>query len=428
MRVNTRPISPVDILSHDVYEQAIPHAAFARLRREMPVAWHPEPGDNAGFWAVTRWADLVAVHRDHQTFSSQVGGTELEELERDPEAREARRTMLETDPPEHTRLRRMVSRNFTRRSMDRWTEAARELTAGIFEEALPEAGGNGAGTTRGAEVEFVGAVARRLPILMISRILGVPDRDTGSLFDWADRIIYHADPDYSEVVFDREDTDPYRLLPFRSPTSTRVFAYARQLADSKRQHPADDVVSLLVAADELSSQNFNTLFLLLVIAGNETTRHALNHGALALAERPDALDRLRAEPALLSSATEEILRFASPQIHFRRTAMIDTEIAGVPVVAGDKVVTWYLSANYDEEAFSDPYTLDLGRDPNRHVTFGGGGPHFCLGSWLARLEVRVFLEELLRRDVRMQVCGEVRRVRSNFINGLKQLPLHVMAG
>ena len=214
VRVNTRPISPVDILSHDVYERAVPHTAFARLRREMPVAWHDEPGDNAGFWAVTRWADLVAVHRDHQTFSSQVGGTELEELERDPEAREARRTMLETDPPEHTRLRRMVSRNFTRRSMDRWSDTARALMAETFEEALAGGVGRGAG---GVEVEFVGAVARELPILLISRILGVPDRDTGSLFDWADKIIYHADPDYADVVFDREDTDPYRLLAVPQP-------------------------------------------------------------------------------------------------------------------------------------------------------------------------------------------------------------------
>lgn len=418
--MNRRPLSPVDICSHDVYEQAIPHAAFARLRRDMPVAWHPEPEPNSGFWAVTRWADLVAVHRDHETFSSQVGGTELEELERDPEAREARRTMLETDPPEHTRLRRMVSRNFTRRSMDRWAGTARELMAGTFDAALDSRGNGGA-----TEVEFVSAIARRLPIQMISRILGVPDADTGNLFEWADRIIYHADPDYSEVVFDREDTDPYRLLPFRSPTSTRVFAYARELADTKRRHPADDVVSLLAAADELSPQNFNTLFLLLVIAGNETTRHALNHGALALAERPDALARLRAEPHLLGTAVEEVLRYASPQIHFRRTALVDTEIAGVPVAAGDKVVTWYLSANYDEEEFADPYTLDLGRDPNRHVTFGGGGPHFCLGSWLARLEVRVFLEELLARNLRLAVCGEVARVRSNFINGLKSLPLLV---
>ena len=416
-----RPLSPVDICSHDVYEQAIPHEAFARLRREMPVAWHEEPDGNAGFWAVTRWADLVAIHRDHLTFSSQVGGTELEELERDPEAREARRTMLETDPPEHTGLRRMVSRNFTRRSMDGWTGAARELTARIFDEALPATGGNGAA----AEVEFVSAVARRLPVLMISRILGVPDEDTGSLFEWADRIIYHADPDYSEVVFDKEDTDPYRLLPFRSPASTRVFDYAARLADAKRRHPADDVVSLLVAAGKLSPQNFKTLFLLLVIAGNETTRHALNHGALALAEHPGALARLRAEPALLDTAVEEVLRYASPQIHFRRTAIVDTEIAGVPVAAGDKVVTWYISANYDEDVFSDPHTLDLGRDPNRHVTFGGGGPHFCLGSWLARLEVRVFLEELLRRNLRLEVCGEVTRVRSNFINGLKRLPLLV---
>ena len=422
--MNSGPLSPVDILSHDVYEQAVPHAAFARLRREMPVAWHDEPDGNAGFWAVTRWADLVAVHRDHHTFSSQVGGTELEELERDPQARAARRTMLETDPPEHTRLRRMVSRNFTRRSMDAWSTTARALMAETFDEALAGAGRNGAGV----ELEFVGAVARKLPILLISRILGVPDGDTGSLFEWADKIIYHADPDYSDVVFDKEDTDPYRLLPFRSPASARVFAYAARLADAKRRHPADDVVSLLVTAGELSPQAFNTLFLLLVIAGNETTRHALNHGALALAERPDALARLRADPALLASATEEILRFASPQIHFRRTAVVDTEIAGVPVAAGDKVVTWYLSANYDEDTFADPYTLDLARNPNHHVTFGGGGPHFCLGSWLARLEVRVFLEELLQRDVRLEVCGEVRRVRSNFINGLKRLPLLVTPG
>ena len=421
--MSAMPLSPVDVCSHDVYEQGLPHEAFARLRREMPVAWHPEPGGNAGFWAVTRWADLVAVHRDHGTFSSQVGGTELEELEQDPEAREARRTMLETDPPEHTRLRRMVSRNFTRRSIDRWADDARDLMERILDEALDAAGGNGA-----AEVEFVGAVARRLPILMISRILGVPEGDTAGLFEWADRIIYHADPDYSEVVFDKEDTDPYRLLPFRSPTSTRVFAYAQQLADAKRRHPADDVVSLLVAADELSPQNFNTLFLLLVIAGNETTRHALNHGALALAERPDELARLRAEPALLDTAVEEVLRYASPQIHFRRTAVADTDIAGVPVAAGDKVVTWYLSANYDGDVFADPYTLDLGRDPNRHVTFGGGGPHFCLGSWLARLEVRVFLEELLHRNMRLEVCGEVTRVRSNFINGLKRLPLRLDPG
>ena len=419
--MSARPLCPFDILSHDVYERAVPHEAFARLRRDMPVAWHDEPGGNAGFWAVTRWADLVAVHRDHRTFSSQVGGTELEELERDPEAREARRTMLETDPPEHTRLRRMVSRNFTRRSIDRWSGDARKIMERVLDEALGHAGRNGAG----AEVEFVGAVARRLPILMISRILGVPDGDTGDLFEWADRIIYHADPDYSEVVFDKEDTDPYRLLPFRSPASVRVFDYAQRLAGGKRRHPADDVVSLLVAAGELSPQNFNTLFLLLVIAGNETTRHALNHGALALAERPDELARLRADPALLDTAVEEVLRWASPQIHFRRTAVTGTQIAGVPVAAGDKVVTWYLSANYDEEVFADPYTLDLGRDPNRHVTFGGGGPHFCLGSWLARLEVRVFLEELLRRNLRPRVCGEVTRVRSNFINGLKRLPLRL---
>ncbi|HIC14985.1 MAG TPA: cytochrome P450, partial [Gemmatimonadetes bacterium] len=164
-------------------------------------------------------------------------------------------------------------------------------------------------------------------------------------------------------------------------------------------------------------------FLLLVIAGNETTRHSLSHGALALAEFPDQLDRLRGDPSLISTATEEILRWASPQIHFRRTAVCETELAGVPIAAGDKVVTWYISANYDERAFVDPYTLDLGRNPNPHVTFGGGGPHFCLGAWMARLEVRVFLEEVMTRVGRIRLDGEPQRIRSNFINGLKHLPL-----
>ena len=402
----------VQILDNDIWAERIPHTEFATLRARAPVAWFDEPDGNSGFWAITRLDDLVDVHRDHRTFSSQVGGTELEELENDPEAREARRTMLETDPPEHTRIRKLVSRNFTRGAISKWESTARALIAENIDKALLD-----------HRVDFVETVARQFPIQMISKLLGVPDRDAEQLFHWADAVVYNTDPDFSELLYDKEDTEPYRLLPFRSPSSLKVFEYAQKLASEKAKSPEADVVSILAASEELTPLEFQTFFLLLVIAGNETTRHSLSHGALALARFPDQLDRLREEPTLMGTATEEILRWASPQIHFRRTAVCDTELAGVSISAGDKVVMWYISANYDERAFADPFTLDLSRDPNPHVTFGGGGPHICLGAWMARLEVRVFLEEVVRRIRRIQADGDPERIRSNFINGLKHLPL-----
>ncbi len=406
----------VQILDNDIWAERIPHTEFATLRARAPVAWFDEPDGNSGFWAITRLDDLVDVHRDHRTFSSQVGGTELEELENDPEAREARRTMLETDPPEHTRIRKLVSRNFTRGAISKWESTARALIAENMDKALLD-----------HRVDFVETVARQFPIQMISKLLGVPDRDAEQLFHWADAVVYNTDPDFSELLYDKEDTEPYRLLPFRSPSSLKVFEYAQKLASEKAKSPEADVVSILAASEELTPLEFQTFFLLLVIAGNETTRHSLSHGALALARFPDQLDRLREEPTLMETATEEILRWASPQIHFRRTAVCDTELAGVSISAGDKVVMWYISANYDERAFADPFTLDLSRDPNPHVTFGGGGPHICLGAWMARLEVRVFLEEMVRRIRRIQLDGQPERIRSNFINGLKHLPLTLEA-
>ena len=406
----------VQILDNDIWAERIPHTEFATLRARAPVAWFDEPDGNSGFWAITRLDDLVDVHRDHRTFSSQVGGTELEELENDPEAREARRTMLETDPPEHTRIRKLVSRNFTRGAISKWESTARALIAENIDKALLD-----------HRVDFVETVARQFPIQMISKLLGVPDRDAEQLFHWADAVVYNTDPDFSELLYDKEDTEPYRLLPFRSPSSLKVLEYAQKLASEKAKSPEADVVSILAASEELTPLEFQTFFLLLVIAGNETTRHSLSHGALALARFPDQLDRLREEPTLMGTATEEILRWASPQIHFRRTAVCDTELAGVSISAGDKVVMWYISANYDERAFADPFTLDLSRDPNPHVTFGGGGPHICLGAWMARLEVRVFLEEVVRRIRRIQLDGQPERIRSNFINGLKHLPLTLEA-
>ena len=400
------------ILENDIWAERIPHEEFKKLRENYPVAWFDEPDGNAGFWAVTRHSDLVTVHRDFHTFSSQIGGTELEELEHDIEAREARRTMLETDPPEHTRIRRITSREFTRRAISKWEVEAKSLMAQILEEA-----------TKRKKIDFVESISRDLPIKMLTKLLGIPEEDSEKLFHWADAAVYHSDPDFSDLIYDRDDTDPYRLLPFRSPSSLKVFEYAKKLAESKMENPEVDIVSMLIASDELTEQEFLTFFLLLVIAGNETTRHGLSHGALALAKFPKELDRLKADPSLIDTATEEILRWSSPQAHFRRTALFDTEIEGVKISKGDKVVTWYISANYDEKVFDNPFSLDIGRSPNPHVTFGGGGPHICLGAWLARLEIKVFLEELSSRITCIKLEEEPTRIRSNFINGLKSLPI-----
>ena len=412
----------LDIVGHDVYEVGVPHAAYDEFRRVAPVAWVNETEANGhhgrGFWALTTHEHVVAVHKDWRTFSSEVDGTEIEEL--DPDALVARRTMLETDPPRHTKLRQLVNPTFSKVSVETYSAHAVALVHEMVGAALTRSNGTTA-------VDGVYDVARELPIRMLTGLLGVPDGDAPQLFHWADQIVYNADPDYSELVSDQNDTDPYRLLPFRSPVSLKVLDYVQRLAAARRGVDGGDVLTVLTNAlvdgEPLTEREQGTFFLLLLIAGNETTRHSLSQGLLALAQHPEQLQRLRDHPELLDTATEEILRWTSPQLHFRRTATVDTTIGGVPVAAGDKVVTWYLAANFDPTVFADPHTFDIARTPNRHVTFGGGGPHLCLGQWMARLEVRTFLTALAERVDRIELAGEPRRVRSNFINGLKELPI-----
>ena len=416
----------LDILSHDVYERGAPHAAYDEFRSLAPVAWVNETEANghhgAGFWSLTAHEHVVAVHKDWRTFSSEVGGTEIEELEHDPEALRARRTMLETDPPRHTKLRQLVNPTFSRMAVETYATHATALVAEVLDDALAVSSAQG-------QVDGVYAVARELPIRMITGLLGVPDDDASQLFHWADQIVYNADPDYSPAVSDRTDTDPYRLLPFRSPVSAKVFEYVQRLAAARQGVVSGDLLSVLsnalVDGEPLSEREQGTFFLLLLIAGNETTRHALAGALLVLAQHPDALHRLRAEPHLLDSATEEVLRWTCPQLHFRRTVTAPTSLGGVPLAAGDKVVTWYLAANFDPAVFPNPHVFDITRTANRHVTFGGGGPHLCLGQWMARLEVRTFLAAMAARVDRVELAGAPRRVRSNFINGLKALPVHV---
>jgi cytochrome P450 len=402
-------------LENDVFADRFPHETFALLRREAPVWWYDWPLGR-GYWCITKHADVVAVSRDTKTFISEQGAN-LEDL--DEEQRIARQSMLETDPPRHTRLRGLVGPPFTPRAVKAYELALRELTTDVLDRALPL-----------GEFDFVEEVAKQLPIRVLVRLLGAPEQDNDRLIDWGDRMIGNTDPELADVLHDSPESDRYRLLPFRSPAALELFDYGHGLAAERRRVPADDLVSKLVHAEidgeQLTEREFDTMFLLLVVAGNETTRQAIAHGMLALVEHRDQWERLRSDPQLLWTAgADEILRWSSPVLHFRRTATRDVELRGQTITVGDKVVVWYGSANFDEEVFSDPLHFDVTRKPNPHVTFGGGGPHYCLGAHLARLEVQVMFDLLLPRLADLELTAPPERMRTNFTNALKRMPVRV---
>jgi cytochrome P450 len=311
-----------------------------------------------------------------------------------------------------------VSKLFTRSAVAGYEDFCRELARRVLDRALPK-----------EEFDFVEEVSRELPIRILARIMGVPEADTPQIIEWGDSMIAHADPEYSRAVIDRDDTSDFRLLPFRSPAAVDMMAYAHGLAAERRREPRDDLVTKLIQAEvdgqRLTEQEFDNFFCLLAVAGNETTRHAISHGMLALMEHRDQWRRLAEDPGLMPLATEEILRWSTPTMHFRRTATRDVEFGGRTIREGDKVVVWFVSGNRDEEVFADPFRFDVGRDPNPQMAFGSGGPHVCLGAHLARLEIRVMFEELLPRLADVELTGPVVRLRSNFINGIKHMPVRV---
>jgi cytochrome P450 len=412
--VSAPALPAVDLTSHDTFVEGVQHDFFAAKRRDEPVFRHPER-DGPGFWCVTRHDDLVAVHRDPRTFSSELGQVRMEDLR--PDEIEARKSMLETDPPRHSRLRRIVSAEFTPRAVAEYEGYARTLAREVLDRAL-----------RDSELDFVEAIAAPFPINVLVRILGAPPEDAPRLIDLGNRMIAKEDPEYAGSEADG-DRSAYRLLPFGSRAAVELIEYGDWLAAKRRERAENDLVSKLVHAEidgeRLTPAEFANFFALLVIAGNETTRQAISHGILALLENEAELRTLAADPSLAAVATEEILRWATPVFYFRRTATRDTEIRGVPIAAGDKIVLWYISANFDEAVFDYPYRFDIRREPNDHVTFGKAGPHYCLGAYLARLEIRVMFEELLPRLRAIELAGPVARVRSNFINGIKHMPVRL---
>jgi cytochrome P450 len=322
------------------------------------------------------------------------------------------------DPPNHSRLRRLVSKLFTRSAVAQYEGFVREQARLVLDKGLPQ-----------GAFDFVEEISRELPIRVLARIMGVPDQDLPLCVELGDAMIAQADPEYSRAVIDKEDTSEYRLLPFRSPAAVELMAYGHELAEQRRADPRDDLVTKLVQSEvdgeRLTKAQFDNFFCLLIVAGNETTRHAITHGTKALVDHPDQWQRLRDDPGLTPLAAEEILRFGSPTMHFRRTTTQDLQIHDTTIKQGDKVVVWFVSGNYDEEVFPNAERFDVGRDPNPHMAFGSGGPHVCLGAHLARLEVNVMFEEMVPRLKSLEITGPIERLRSNFINGIKHMPVRV---
>ncbi|MEP7201410.1 MAG: cytochrome P450 [Ilumatobacteraceae bacterium] len=411
-------LAAIDIASPQIYEHGIPHEAFRLLRAHDPVHWHPWDWSDGGFWAVTTKEDLTTITRDYATYTSE---QHVNLWELSPEAQDARRSLIETDGMPHTRLRRLVTAPFTLRRTAEYEDATRAILDELLDEVV------GAGV-----VDVVPLLSEPYPIRVIVSILGIPRADGDFLVHLSNQLV--------EGTSSREidptaygNTTPLELLPFNSPAAHALFEFGRALGLERRETPGDDLVSKLVTAeidgDQLTDAEFCNFFQLLVFAGNETTRTAITNGLLAFMQTPGQLNALRATPSLIPQAVEEVIRYATPVLHMRRTATKDTELHGVSIAAGDRVVLWYASANFDEAVFDDPLMFDVTRPlkPD-HVAFGAFGPHHCLGAPLARLEIRLLLEQLVRRNIHIEQSGPEVRVRSNFVNGVLSLPCRFTAG
>jgi len=391
----------IDLANPDHFLDGVPHEWFRTLRREAPVAFHEEP-EGPGFWCVTRHEDVKQVSRNPRTFSSWQGGTNIQDLpEEDLNA--VRAIMLNMDPPQHVKFRRIVQRLFTPRAVEAMRPAVRERARAIVDRIAAK-----------GECEFVRDVAAPLPLDVICEMMGVPEADRSGLFELSNRLIGFDDPEYQTSPEDAKIA------------SAEMFTYALHRAAKVKAspEPGDDLVARLlrgnVDGESLSELEFSSFFMVLAIAGNETTRTVTSWGMHALMEHPDQRERLLRDPSLLPAAVEEILRFCPAVHHFRRTATADTEVGGQRIPRGAKVVLWYPSANRDEAVFDDPDRFDVGRTPNPHLSFGIG-EHFCLGAHLARMELQEIFRELLRRLPDMEPVAPPRRLRSNFVNGCKEM-------
>ncbi|HEX4248680.1 MAG TPA: cytochrome P450 [Pseudonocardia sp.] len=395
-----------DFTDPDLYAERVPLEEFAELRRTAPLWWNAQPPgltgfDDGGFWVASRHAEVKEVSVNSDVFSTWENGSIIrfgpETTRQDVELQ--RFILINTDPPQHSALRRIVSRGFTPRAVNGLREALTERAERIVRTALAEGTG-----------DFVTDVACELPLQAIAELLGVDQEDRRKIFDWSNQMIGYDDPEY--------EVDP-------KAASLELLGYAMAMAEERKKSPMDDITTRLVQADVdgrgLSSDEFGFFVLLLAVAGNETTRNAITHGMIAMLENPEQWEHYKAERPV--TAADEIVRWATPVTVFQRTAKQDIELGGQLVRAGQRVGLFYGSANFDEDVFDQPHRFDITRNPNPHLGFGGNGAHFCLGASLARLEIDLIFNAIADHLPDIQLAGPPSRLRSSWLNGIKHLPV-----
>ncbi|MFI9624513.1 cytochrome P450 [Streptomyces sp. NPDC052042] len=413
-----------DFTDPDLLQARVPHPEFAEMRKTAPAWWCTQPAgvsgfDDEGYWVVTRHADVKFVSTHPELFSSHTNTAIIrfnESIDRD-QIEVQKLIMLNMDPPEHTRVRQIVQRGFTPRAVRSLEAALRDRARSIVESALADAcrdAGSGAGSP--GSFDFVTRVAVELPLQAIAELIGVAQEDRSKIFDWSNKMAAYDDPEYAITA------------EVGAEAAMELISYAMNLAAARKECPAKDIVSQLVAAEgqgNLSSDEFGFFVILLAVAGNETTRNAISHGMHAFLTHPDQWELYKRERP--ETTAEEIVRWATPVVSFQRTATQDVELGGQRIRKGDRVGLFYSSANNDPEVFENPETFDITRDPNPHLGFGGGGPHFCLGKSLAVMEIDLIFNAIAEVMPDLRLIGEPRRLRSAWLNGIKQLQVSTAA-
>jgi cholest-4-en-3-one 26-monooxygenase len=391
-------LSNIDLLAN-TWSREAPHDQFDLLRKSAPVFWHDEP-NGSGFWAITKHADVKKISRDPRTFSSALGSTFIPDQDEET-LMMLRLSVLNMDDPQHTRYRNIVAKGFTPRVIAKLVEDTNARAARVVDEVA----------ARG-ECEFVNDIASKVPIQTICTMLGLDDELWPRMVELTNMMI---------SGLDAEGQGAGQIA------AMEVYALCDQMAAARRAEPRDDIMTALVNAEvdgeRLDDGELNMFFITLIVAGNETTRNLINHSMLALIDNPGEADRLRADESLWPTAVEEMLRYGTSIANFRRTATTDVELRGTQIKAGDKVVMYYASANRDEEVFADPQRFDVSRRPNDHVTFGGGGVHFCLGASLAKAQIRATMQEVVQRLGNPQLAAPITRLKSDFVNGVTHMPI-----
>jgi cytochrome P450 len=406
-----------DLLDHQLFAEREPWDVFEYLQREAPVYRHPDDAD--GFWCVTKYDDVLDVLKRAKVFSSQVGGSaRIGQVE--PDVLEARRNFMETDAPLHNEWRKHFARDFTPKSIARYEDQLRVIVDQVLDEAFEK-----------QDICFVHDIAALIPIRVLGTILGLPPEQFDRLIELGDRMIIDSDPEIAIHVAGSPEAEAFKYLPFGSEAAAELCAMGRQTIAARRGAPKDDVLSILanmeIGGHLLGDRDLDNNFALFVVAGNETTRQSMALGLLALFNDDRAMAEFSQPGAATDQAVDELVRIASPVWHFRRTAVEDTVIRGQEIKAGERVVIWFAPANRDVEVFDNPHVLDFSRKKDEHLAFGRGGPHYCIGTHLARLEIRVLYEQLFPRLKSIEQTGPERRLVSNFTNGFKHFPVRITA-